>query len=308
MGKNAAKSSAAVLPPAPAPQRIRLEIYESQYDQNPVPTPLYDLMEAAFRDELERMVEKRLAAFKVAAKMDWMQRDPSKECGVISARDEAQAKLIRHAVDALEVKWNGVAYRFQVLSANRTDRHKAYVRLFTLKAKSSPREYIRGVVSNLAQLDPFLTADDFRPGHPTKMDGYIRMTIFVSDRLRRFIHDGHNTIPAIGGALRVDFQDEIQARRAAAAAAVDKSNSASNTASKSAAKPAAAPAAADAPAKEAKGGETKRGDPQTMEGIEPLFKSDDLPLQPLAGDEGEKKKSQKQKTSASGGRGPQPTK
>ena len=255
------------------------------------------------------MVEKRLAAFKVAAKMDWMQRDPSKECGVISARDEAQAKLIRHAVDALEVKWNGVAYRFQVLSANRTDRHKAYVRLFTLKAKSSPREYIRGVVSNLAQLDPFLTADDFRPGHPTKMDGYIRMTIFVSDRLRRFIHDGHHTIPAIGGALRVDFQDEIQVRRAAAAAAAaDKTSSASNTASKSTAKTTAAPAPAAAPAKEAKGGEAKGGDPQTMEGIEPLFKSDDLPLQPLAGDEGEKKKSQKQKTSASGGRGPQPTK
>ena len=237
-------------------------------------------MEAGFRNELEDMVSKKKACFKIAAQMDWMQRDPSKECGVISARDEAQAKLIRHAVEALEIKWNGVAYKFQVLAANRTDRHKAYVRLFTLRAQSAPRDYIRGVVSNLSQLDPFLTADDFRPGHPTKMDGYIRMTIFVSDRLRKFITNGHNTIPAIGGSLRVDFQEEIQARRVAAAAAAAAAP-ASSTAPPPASHRKGAPAS---PSVAAKGAEAAGGapppPPEHMDGIEPLFNSDDLPLQP----------------------------
>ena len=253
----------------PASQRVRLEIWESRYDQNPVPTPLYTLMEGAFRIELKSMVRAKKACLRIASEMDWMQRDSSKECGVITSRSPAQSKLIKDAIEALKVTWNGVVYNFQVLEANRVDRHKAYVRLFTLHAQDNPREYIRGVMTDVMTLDPFIGAEDFRPGHPTKMEDYVRMTIFVSDRLRKFILDAHHTIPAIGGALRVDFQDEIQARRAAQATAA---------AAKAAANPpppatptrSAAAAKAAGLSKEGATGTGAAASADSMDGIKPI--------------------------------------
>ena len=212
------RSTAVVSVPQPF-TRTRVEIWESKYDRNTVSTPLYDVMEKAYRLKLEQMVDKKIADFRLAAEMDWMQRDAEAGCGVITARSSAQLQLIQDAVASLEVSHNGVVYQFRALLADRADRHKAYVRLFTLRAKAAPRDYVRGVLEKLPRFDPMLTSAHFSVGHPTLQNDYTRMTVFVSDRLRKFIERSHHTIPAIGGSLRVDFQDEVQARREAAAKA-----------------------------------------------------------------------------------------
>ena len=72
-GKPGQKSAATVAPP-PAPNRTRLEIWESNYDRNQVSVPLYNAMEKAFRIQLEEMVDKRLADLRLASEMDWMLR------------------------------------------------------------------------------------------------------------------------------------------------------------------------------------------------------------------------------------------
>ena len=53
----------------------------------------------------------------------------------------------------------------------------------------------------------------FIVGLPTKMDNYVRVTVFVNPRLRAFILARGHSIPAIGGALRVEFPAELSKNR-----------------------------------------------------------------------------------------------
>ena len=155
--------------------------------------------------------------YALASQMDWMQRDSQLGCGVIMARSVDQQKLIRDVVDVLSIPYNGVNYVFKAAEANRTDRHKAYVCLFMVRAKTDPRGYVKGVPDQLGLLDPLLTSEHYSAGHPNPQNEYIKMTIFVSDKLRKFIERSHHTLPALGGVLRVDFQNEIHVCREQAA-------------------------------------------------------------------------------------------
>ena len=92
---------------------------------------------------------------------------------------------------------------------------KAYVRLYSLRAQSEPRQFVKGCLHSLHYFDPEITPEHFGVGHPSKVDDYIRMTIFVTEKLKAFIKSERNTLPAIGGVLRVDWADEVQARTAA---------------------------------------------------------------------------------------------
>ena len=219
-------SSSSAPAPAPAARRRRVDVYLSEKAKESYEFVVFERMEVAYRDGLEQAVKEGIVRFVLAAEMEPLKYDKERGCAFMMTSDMLQLALVVSQVKAIDLPVDPgnpddpARLRFRAYPTEELPRSKAYVRIFSARPADTVREYVRGCLFNIHQYDAQINADHYRIGHPDiqgrandPSNRYIRLTIYISARLKSFILSKGRRIPAIGGGLQVDFPEEIKAAK-----------------------------------------------------------------------------------------------